>query len=486
MSTVDVIPFSTPATSRRAAALFDEHQSAIHGQTDRLFAVLMLVQWAAGVVAACALSPRTWDGASSRTHPHVYAAVLLGGAIASLPVLLAFARPGAALTRHVVAVSQVLFSALLIHLTGGRIETHFHVFGSLAFLAVYRDWRVLATASAVVALDHLLRGVFWPQSVFGVATAAHWRWLEHVGWVAFEDVFLVVASRQSLAEMREVARRQAAVEAAKDAVEAAKEAVEAADRAKGTFLANVSHEIRTPLTAILGYNDLMRSPGQSSAERAECVQTIGRNGQHLLAILSDLLDLSKIEAGQMTVELLPSSPRRVVDDVVSSLRPRAAEKGLGVEVVFETPVPDVVRTDPTRLRQILNNLLGNAIKFTESGSVRVSVGIIAPGGATGPESSGGSDGSDGSDDHSGEPQIAFRVTDTGIGLTAEQARGCSVRSHRPTPRPAESTAAPGWASPSPNVWPNCWAGGSRCRASRAKAARSPSASQPAHPMARRR
>ena len=87
----------------------------------------------------------------------------------------------------------MLMGALLIHLTGGRIETHFHVFGSLAFLAFYRDWRVLIPATIVVALDHMLRGFFWPQSVYGVLVASQWRWLEHAAWVVFEDVFLVVS-----------------------------------------------------------------------------------------------------------------------------------------------------------------------------------------------------------------------------------------------------------------------------------------------------
>ena len=106
----------------------------------------------------------------------------------------------------------MLMGALLIHLTGGRIETHFHVFGSLAFLAFYRDWRVLVPATIVVALDHLLRGIFWPQSVYGVLVASQWRWLEHAAWVLFEDVFLVVSCRRSFAEMRQTAERTAALE----------------------------------------------------------------------------------------------------------------------------------------------------------------------------------------------------------------------------------------------------------------------------------
>ena len=92
----------------------------------------------------------------------------------------------------------MLMGALLIHLTGGRIETHFHVFGSLAFLAFYRDWRVLVPATIVVALDHMLRGMFWPQSVYGVLVASQWRWVEHAAWVVFEDVFLVVSCLRSV------------------------------------------------------------------------------------------------------------------------------------------------------------------------------------------------------------------------------------------------------------------------------------------------
>ena len=125
---------------------------------------------------------------------------------------LALFRPGLPSTRYTIATAQMLMGALLIHLTGGRIETHFHVFGSLAFLAFYRDWRVLVPATVVVALDHILRGYFWPQSVYGVMVASQWRWVEHAAWVIFEDVFLVVACLRSMVELRETADRTAALE----------------------------------------------------------------------------------------------------------------------------------------------------------------------------------------------------------------------------------------------------------------------------------
>jgi PAS domain S-box-containing protein len=213
--TVPVNPAaSEPAVSvtSRAAQIFAAAQREIHERTDRLFAGLMAFQWLMGIIFALWVSPLAWEGPVSRTHLHVWAAVVVGGIISLFPALLAFLRPGQPSTRYVIAVAQMLMGALLIHLTGGRIETHFHVFGSLAFLAFYRDWRVLIPATIVVALDHMLRGFFWPQSVYGVVVASQWRWLEHAAWVLFEDVFLFVACRRSIAEMKETADRTAALE----------------------------------------------------------------------------------------------------------------------------------------------------------------------------------------------------------------------------------------------------------------------------------
>ena len=179
----------------------------------------MILQWLFGIGLALWISPRAWSGVQSQVHVHVWAAILLGGAVTSLPVLLGLTQPGRPLTRHTVAVGQMLMSALLIHLTGGRIETHFHVFGSLAILAFYRDWRVLVSATTVVYVDHIVRGLFWPESVYGVASATIWRSLEHAGWVIFEVTFLVISIRKSLSEMQLVAERQARLEALKAGIE---------------------------------------------------------------------------------------------------------------------------------------------------------------------------------------------------------------------------------------------------------------------------
>jgi PAS domain S-box-containing protein len=226
-STVTHIPFPVAIETTAAnggprqtvAELFTTYEKKVYAQTNRLFFWLLLTQWGFGVFAALVWSPLAWAGSESSVHPHVIAAVVLGGLLVSLPLCLMRWLPYHAVTRHAVAVAQVSFSALLIHLTGGRIETHFHVFGSLAFLALYRDWRVIPTATIVVALDHLLRGLWYPESVYGVPYATIWRTLEHAGWVIFEDVVLIWACVFSRREMWEICQRQDAHQQLLDGLE---------------------------------------------------------------------------------------------------------------------------------------------------------------------------------------------------------------------------------------------------------------------------
>jgi signal transduction histidine kinase/CheY-like chemotaxis protein len=173
------------------------------------------------------------------------------------------------------------------------------------------------------------------------------------------------------------------------------EAAEAGARAKGEFLANMSHEIRTPMTAILGYAELLGDLHQSPEERANCVHIIRRNGKHLLAIIDDILDLSKIEAGAMAVERAPTSSLQVMQEVLSLMQVRAGERGIGLRAEYHLPLPRQIESDSTRLRQVLLNLVGNAIKFTPEGEVVVSLS------------------------YDGQ-SLAFAVRDTGVGMDDEQ------------------------------------------------------------------
>ncbi len=218
----DSEPAGTPAGATvavKAERLFNEQRLSVYRRRDRVFSWLMLAQWASGILLAIVCSPYAWAGKTHAIHAHVWYAVVLGGALSVPIIVLARLRPAAALTRHAIAVAQMLWSALLIHLTGGRIETHFHVFGSLAFLAFYRDWKVLITATVVVAGDHLVRGLLLPESVYGIVNPEWWRFLEHAFWVVFEDIVLVMGIVENVREMKTLAGRQADLEEANATVE---------------------------------------------------------------------------------------------------------------------------------------------------------------------------------------------------------------------------------------------------------------------------
>jgi PAS domain S-box-containing protein len=172
-----------------------------------------------------------------------------------------------------------------------------------------------------------------------------------------------------------------------------------ASQTKSEFLANMSHEIRTPMTAILGYADNLLDPQLADADRLSAVHTIRRNGEHLLQIINDILDISKIEAERLVLERIRCSPIQILADIRSLMQVRADAHGLSLNIAFTGPIPETIETDPTRLKQILVNLVGNAIKFTERGSVHLVTEMCGD---------------------PAHPCLRFDVVDTGIGMGERQ------------------------------------------------------------------
>ncbi len=208
-----------------------------------------------------------------------------------------------------------------------------------------------------------------------------------------QPVQIVESSRDVTARVRSEEDLAAAIERANLMTAEA----EIANAAKSDFLANMSHEIRTPMTAILGFAEQLKHPDLSSTDRDEFVEIIERNGRNLLELINDILDLSKIEAGKFSMEILPTDVTNVIADVASTMRVRAAAKGLDLRVEYMTELPETIQTDPARIRQSLVNLVGNSIKFTEQGEVCIGVTFL----------------SRWVDD---QPAVELRVADTGVGM----------------------------------------------------------------------
>ncbi len=399
---------------QHAETIFQADLRKIILRTDRMFFWLLIGQWIFGIGMALFWSPRTWIAQYWSVHQHVIAATVLGALFAAYPIFLIIRKPGTKYTRHIIAIGQMLQSALLVHVTGGRIETHFHVFGSLALLAFYRDWRVLMTATAVVYLDHLALGFWFPLSAYGVPVATIWRAMEHAFWVIFEVVFLTLSCRTGIQELRAIADRESrAEEAAAQLREAhhelerrvqartaelakANEALtaEVAERTQaeealaqragelrtayddlkdtqaqliqaekmgviGQLASGVAHEVTNPLQIIVQSVDYLSHELHPSrnGQCAEAIQTIKEAILRADKIVRELLSLSR----PSPLELKPVALSRVVDVSLSLVEKQLSVKHIQVTKNIAPDLPAIL-LDENQLKQVFINLILNALQ----------------------------------------------------------------------------------------------------------------------------
>jgi PAS domain S-box-containing protein len=516
-----------PEVAELAETGFQAVRLRSNASADRLFSVLMPLQWAVGV----ALAGWRWHGSpQAGWHPEIWNAVALGAAVNGFPLWVLWSMSACVAARQAIGVGQMLACALLIHLSGGRADAHFLEFGSLALLALYRDWRLLWSAAATSAAWHFAGGLLWPALVYGAGEYSIWRSVEHASWLAATAMPLAWLSRRSLASVREACQARAALQAATERTEAlieertaqlsaaekrfrticdslgvglfeldaagrctyanpafashlqrdigeiagdgwftfiqpedrarlakaglhrfdgavrflradgeeregwiqlrparsanagtalmigtladvterkraerelvqAREAAEAASRVKSDFLASVGHELRTPMNGIIGMTELALA-SQLSADQRDYLETVKSSAEGVVRVIDDLLDFEKIEAGQLKIENAPFDLERTIQTTLQALSIELRHKDLELTSEVAPGTPTLLAGDAARLRQVLIKLLGNAIKFTDAGSIGVEVSAEA------------------ADHHAA--LLHFCVRDTGIGIPPEQ------------------------------------------------------------------
>ena len=318
---------------------------------------------------------------------HLQHGVLEAAIVGVFPATAQFLKMRRRWSTVVVSVGLMVSSAVIVHLSGGMIEAHFHFFVMVGVVVLYQDWWPFLIAIAFVVLHHGIMGALFPEGVYNHPGA----WRDPWAWAAVHGGAILAMSATGIATWRLTEAN------AKDLAEARDKALEVA-RMKSSFLANMSHELRTPMNGVIGMSELLLET-DLDARQQEYLQTVRHSSESLLTILNDILDFSKMEAGKLDIEVIDFDLRSVTEDVADLLAGGAHAKGLELVTAIDEAVPSAVRGDPGRVRQVLTNLVGNAVKFTESGQVVISAKVETV--------------------EEGR-FVRFQVDDTGIGIAAEK------------------------------------------------------------------